>query len=83
MVTFSKDPHHYTPVAMGEDIVQMLQGGQRIKGKRHYGAWYQGRIYLFATQENYNAFTQRPSYFADFALKLESAVGQLQVSSKK
>jgi len=78
MLAFSKNSHFYTPVAMGEDIVQMLQGGQRVKGKRHYGAWYQGRIYLFTTQENYNIFAQRPSYFADFALKLESALGQTQ-----
>jgi len=83
MNVFAKNPYHYTPVAMGEDIVQILQGGQRIKGKRHYGAWYQGRIYLFTTQENYDAFAQRPSYFADFALKLESALGQLQVSTNK
>ncbi len=81
MKAFSKNPHLYTPVAMGEDIVQMIQGGQRIKGKRHYGAWYQGRIYLFSTQENYNSFSERPSYFADFALKLESALGQTQISA--
>ncbi len=81
MKTFSKNPHLYTPVAMGEDVVQMIQGGQRIKGKRHYGAWYQGRIYLFSTQENYNSFADRPSYFADFALKLESALGQTQISA--
>ena len=80
MKTFSKNPSLYTPVAMGEDVVQMIQGGQRIKGKRHYGAWYQGRIYLFATQDNYNAFAERPSYFADFAVKLESALGQMQAS---
>ena len=83
MNVFAKNPYHYTPVAMGEDVVQMLQGGQKIKGKRHYGAWYQGRIYLFVTQENYNAFAERPSYFADFALKLESALGQMQVSTRK
>ena len=81
MIAFSKNSHHYIPVAMGEDVVQMLQGGQRIKGKRHYGAWYQGRIYLFTTQENYNVFAERPSYFADFALKLESALGQTQIST--
>ena len=80
MKTFSKNPSLYTPVAMGEDVVQMIQGGQRIKGKRHYGAWYQGRIYLFATQDNYNAFAERPSYYADFAVKLESALGQMQAS---
>ena len=82
MIIFAKNPHHYTPVAMGEDVVQILQGGQRLKGKRHFGAWYQGRIYLFTTQENYNTFAQRPSYFADFALKLESTLGQMQVSTK-
>ncbi|MCL2304510.1 MAG: DUF255 domain-containing protein [Planctomycetaceae bacterium] len=83
MNTFAKNPYHYTPVAMGEDVVQMLQGGQKVKGKRHYGAWYQGRIYLFTTQENYDAFSQRPSYFADFALKLESALGQMQVANQE
>ena len=83
MIIFAKNPYHYTPVAMGEDVVQMLQGGQRIKGKRHYGAWYQGRIYLFVTQENFDAFAQRPSYFADFALKLESALGQQSVVSRQ
>jgi len=61
----------------------MLQGGQRVKGKRHYGAWYQGRIYLFTSQENYNAFAQRPSYFADFALKLEAALGQKVVGRQQ
>lgn len=75
MGKFSKHPPAYTPVAMGEDIVQMVKFGERVKGMRNFGAWYQGKIYLFSTQENYESFAERPSYYAALAAKLESAFG--------
>ena len=81
MQKFAKNPERYTPVAMGEDVVEMAQEGKRIKGKRTFGAWYHGRIYLFSTQTNYDAFADRPGYFSDMALKLESALGATAVAA--
>ncbi|MGL6194391.1 MAG: DUF255 domain-containing protein [Thermoguttaceae bacterium] len=72
---FAKNPARYTPVACGEDVVQMASNGERVKGKRNFGAWYQGRIYLFSNQENYEMFAERPSYYSGLAKKLEVALG--------
>jgi YHS domain-containing protein/thioredoxin-related protein len=73
MMTFVRNPANYIPVAMGEDIVFMVDRNKRINGNRRFGAWYQGRVFLFSSQEALNAFSERPDYYTEIALKYEMA----------
>jgi YHS domain-containing protein len=71
--TFAKNPANYIPVAMGEDIVLMVERNKRINGNRKFGAWYEGRVFLFSSQETLDAFANRPEYYTEIALKYELA----------
>ena len=73
LVTFSRNPANFTPVAMGEDIVLKVDRNRRVNGDRRFGAWFQGRVFLFSSQETFNAFEARPNYYAEIALKYETA----------
>ena len=73
LTTFAQNPAYYMPIAMGEDIVLMADRNKRVNGSRDFGACYQGRVFLFANQETFNAFAARPGYYAEIALKYEMA----------
>ena len=73
LVTFAQNPANFIPIAMGEDIVLMADRNKRVNGNRDFGACYQGRVFLFANQETFNAFAARPSYYTEIALKYEMA----------
>jgi len=73
LVAFAQNPAKYIPIAMGEDIVFMVERNKRIEGNRKFGAWFQGRVFLFSCQETLNAFADRPEYFMEIALKYEIA----------
>lgn len=71
MQTFARDPHRYIPVLFGCDVVATFREQQRIFGVRKYGGWFQNRIYLFVSRENYDLFVQNPAYYSEHADKLE------------
>jgi YHS domain-containing protein len=73
LTTFTRNPANYIPVAMGEDIVLMVDRNKRVNGNRKFGAWFQGRVFLFASQETLNVFAERPDYYTEIALKYEVA----------
>ena len=73
LVRFAQEPANYIPVAMGEDIVLMVDRNKRVNGSRQLAAYCKGRIFLFASQETYDAFTQRPDYYMEIALRYETA----------
>ena len=73
LATFSRNPANFTPVAMGEDIVLRVDRNRRVNGDRRFGAWYNGRVFLFSSQETFNAFETRPGYYSEIALKYEIA----------
>lgn len=73
MEQFSAAPLKFAPVAMGEDIVLMVQRNKKSYGTRKYGAWYEGRVYLFSTQETLDSFASNPEYYAEIAQKYETA----------
>lgn len=74
MAEFTKTPALYAPVAMGEDIVQMVDRNKKVYGNRKFGAWFQGRVFLFSSQESLDSFAARPEYYAEIALKYETAL---------
>ena len=73
LAAFARNPANYIPVAMGEDIVLMVDRNKRVNGNRKFGAWFQGRVFLFASQETLNTFAERPDYYTEIALKYELA----------
>ena len=73
LMTFAQNPANFIPVAMGEDIVLKVDRNRRVQGDRRFGAWFQGRVFLFSSQETFNAFEARPDFYAEIALKYETA----------
>jgi len=74
LAAFSKEPAKYAPVAMGEDIVQMVNRNKKVLGQRKFGAWFQDRVYLFSSQESLDAFAAKPEFYAEIASKYETAL---------
>lgn len=73
LMTFAQNPANYTPVAMGEDVVLRIDRNRRVNGDRKFGAWFEGRVFLFSSQETMNAFAAKPAYYTEIALKYETA----------
>jgi len=73
LITFAQSPANYIPVAMGEDIVLKVDRNRRVSGDRRFGAWFQGRVFLFSSQETFSTFELRPDFYAEIALKYETA----------
>ncbi|MDR0522369.1 MAG: DUF255 domain-containing protein [Planctomycetaceae bacterium] len=71
--TFVKDPAAYVPAAMGEDVVLLIDRNKRVNGSRTFGASFNGRVFLFSSRETLEAFSKKAEYYADIALKYETA----------
>ena len=54
---FMRNPDHYAPVLSGFDPVIFAEQGKLVDGKREHGAYVDGRIILFATEESYERFS--------------------------
>jgi YHS domain-containing protein len=74
LALFDKDPARYAPIAGGDDIVLMVDRNKKQPGVRKFGAWFNNRVYLFAGQESFEAFSARPDYYAEIANKYETAL---------
>lgn len=62
--TFAADPSRYAPAAYGADVVALSRDKDVVEGTLDFAAWYKGKLYLFGTQENYQAFIDNPIPFA-------------------
>ncbi|MDR1141521.1 MAG: hypothetical protein LBL62_07500, partial [Planctomycetaceae bacterium] len=47
---------------------------KKVYGNRKFGAWFQGRVFLFCSQDSLDSFAARPEYYAEIALKYETAL---------
>ncbi|MDR0328204.1 MAG: DUF255 domain-containing protein [Planctomycetaceae bacterium] len=79
VAAFARNPANYVPIALGEDIVQMVDRNKRVNGNRNFGVCYHGRVFLFSSQESLSAFSERPDFYAEIALKYETARKDLSV----
>lgn len=70
---FYDTPDRYAPVASGNDVVLLTERGDRVPGRREYGAWYEGRIYLFSNEDSYNKFASDPRRYADHSSSVTGA----------
>ncbi|MDR1924868.1 MAG: thioredoxin family protein [Planctomycetaceae bacterium] len=73
MIEFLKSPLKFAPVAMGEDVVMMIDRNKKVCGFRKYGVWFGGRVYLFSSQESLDSFCKKPEYYANIAQNYEAA----------
>jgi hypothetical protein len=53
---FLSSPDRYMPVLSGHDIVRMQDDGVSVPGKREHGVFYDGRVYLFASESSLAIF---------------------------
>ncbi len=66
---FNADPDRYAPILSGTDIVLAIEQGRQLDGLRRHGVFYNGRVYLFSSEESLQRFAQRPDFYADQALQ--------------
>jgi YHS domain-containing protein len=60
---FLGDPDRYSPVLAGNDPVMRLDHNRDVPGKREHGAFYNDRIYLFASEETFLRFDRDPARY--------------------
>jgi YHS domain-containing protein/thiol-disulfide isomerase/thioredoxin len=53
---FLANPDHFTPVLSGFDPVLFVEQNQLVEGRREHGFTHEGRIYMFATEQNLQKF---------------------------
>ncbi len=70
---FFADPDRYAPVLSGIDVVVAVEENRQVPGKREYGAWYEGRMYLFSSEDSFRKFDRDPSRYAAAASQVAQA----------
>lgn len=60
---FLASPQKYAPVLAGNDVVIAAEQGQIVPGRREFGAWYHGNVYLFAGEASYQRFNTNPEQY--------------------
>lgn len=66
---FFTDPDRYAPVISGNDVIQAMERGQTVPGKREHGVFYNNHIFLFADEAGLEKFSKNPAYYANQALE--------------
>lgn len=61
---FFAAPDRYAPVLSGMDVVIAVEERRQVPGRREYGAWYDGQVYLFASEASYQKFDQDAARYA-------------------
>lgn len=69
---FLDNPEKYSPVMSGNDPVVALDQRQNVPGTRQNGYFYNGRIYLFASEATQKQFKQNPTRYSAPALQAEA-----------
>ena len=64
---FLANPDHYSPVFSGYDPVVALKERRFVPGRRQHGAFYNRRVYLFASEASLAEFYQAPERFQSAA----------------
>jgi YHS domain-containing protein len=63
---FMANPDHYSPVLRGHDPVLALDKNQAVPGRREFGVFCEGRIYLFSSEATLEHFARNSKrYSAD------------------
>jgi YHS domain-containing protein len=62
---FLANPDRYAPVLSGNDVVLSVERGMNQPGRREYGIFYRGQVYLFTDQTTLDAFRKNPRRYLD------------------
>lgn len=74
---FLANPDYYTPILSGYDPVAFLEGGQLVDGRREHGFTHEGKIYMFANEQNLQRFWNgRDMYIARVHQAMNAAANQ-------
>ncbi len=73
---FAANPDRYAPVFSGYDVVLAAERGVLVPGKREFGGWYRGRVYLFANEQTLRQFDQDPNRYLSKLSQLETSSGR-------
>jgi protein disulfide-isomerase len=73
---FLSAPDRYSPVLSGFDAASYVDRGELVPGLRAHGMWFRGKIYLFATEESLNRFSQAPEFYAQRTYEIMMAAGR-------
>lgn len=60
---FVANADRYTPALDGNDPVLAVDQGLTVPGRREHGAFYNGRIYLFSTEQTFQQFDAAPERY--------------------
>jgi YHS domain-containing protein len=58
---FRADPTRYAPAVQGCDPITLTREQRAIQGSIRFGAWYNGRLYLFQSEANRRLFSASPA----------------------
>ena len=61
---FFDNPNQYSPVLSGMDVVLYMDRGEQRPGTREHGVFFEGRVYLFSSEESLQQFTGKPHQYA-------------------
>jgi protein disulfide-isomerase len=61
---FLANPDNFSPVCRGHDPVLVLDQNQAVQGRREFGIFFNGRIYLFANEATRAQFEQNPKRYS-------------------
>ena len=78
---FAANPDRYAPVLSGYDVVLAAERGVLVPGKREFGGWYRGRVYLFANEQTLHQFDQDPNRYLSKLSQMERTSGPLSGTS--
>lgn len=68
---FDSDPARYAPQLLECDPVEMYFSDKAIRGSTQFGAYFDGRLYLFVNQDNRSTFKKNPLKFTETKHVLE------------
>jgi YHS domain-containing protein len=61
---FDSNPARYAPAAYGADVVVLIDQKDVAEGTLDYAAWFQGQLYLFASDTAQETFMANPAKYA-------------------
>jgi protein disulfide-isomerase len=64
---FFANPEKYAPALSGLDVVLAIERNQFVPGDRRYGGYYDGKLYLFSSEETLQKFDHEPHRYANAA----------------
>lgn len=83
MAKFQQNPVKYVPALGGDCTVCFAKGEKRVPGSLMHAATYEGRMYLFPSDQEKQMFRQAPQKFANVDLAMNGDCAVCQVMAGK